>query len=293
MVLNMKLEQLRMLVAVIETGSFSRAAERVYKSQAAVSKAIKGLEEELEFSLFSRDTYRPELTREGKAFCRRALETIAQFEQLQEFAKELSLGVEPELNIVVSALCPLPEILNVIKQLTNKYPKTRINLSINTLGRVLDKLTHGEGDIAITPLEGGDPTLESAYLYDINMLLVASKSLELVKYKQRSLELLKNYNQIVVRNEHHHELDRSDDVLRAGRRWDVNGLLSKKEVILAGLGWGQLPEHIISEELQDGSLVQLEVEDFSLQKNPRVHIVRKKQVKPGPVAQEFWDSIRC
>jgi DNA-binding transcriptional LysR family regulator len=95
-----------------------------------------------------------------------------------------------------------------------------------------------------------------------------------------------------VKNEHHHELDRSDDVLRTGRRWDVNNLFSKKEVILAGLGWGQLPEHLVTEELKDGRLLPLEVEGFSMQKAPRVHAVRKQRTKLGPVAQELWNSIQ-
>ncbi|MDB1125075.1 LysR family transcriptional regulator [Vibrio algarum] len=288
----MKQEQLRMLIAVVETGTFSRAAERVYKSQAAISKAIKGLEEELEIQLFSRDSYRPELTSEGKILYRKALEVIDQFDQFEEVAKELSLGVEPELSIVVSALCPLPRILDIIKALSDKYPQTRINLSINTLGRVLEELKSGDADIAITPLEGTEPTLKSAYLYDIKMLIVASQEFKLSTFSKCSLEQLRSYNQIVVKNEHHHELDRSDDVLRTGRRWDVNSLFSKKEVILAGLGWGQLPEHLVTEELQEGHLIPLEVEGFSMQKAPRVHVVRKQQTILGPVAQELWSSIK-
>ncbi|MFC1234168.1 LysR family transcriptional regulator [Vibrio sp. F74] len=285
-------EQLRILIAVVETGTFSRAAERVYKSQAAISKAIKGLEEELEIQLFSRNSYRPELSSEGKVLYRKALEVIAQFDQFEEMAKELSLGVEPELSIVVSALCPLPRILDIIKALSDKYPQTRINLSINTLGRVLEELKSGDADIAITPLEGTEPTLESAYLYDIKMLIVTSQKLKLSTFNKCSIEQLRSDNQIVVKNDHHHELDRSDDVLRTGRRWDVNNLFSKKEVILAGLGWGQLPEHLVTEELQDGRLIPLKIENFSMQEDPRVHVVRKQQTKLGPVTQELWDSIQ-
>lgn len=286
----MRYEQLRMMIAVIEAGSFSQAAERVHKSQAAISKAIKSLENELDLTLFSRNSYRPELTREGKAFYQKAKEVIKEFEQLELLAGELSLGVEPELNIIVSAICPLPSILEVIKTLTNKYPQTRINFSISTLGRVLEKIRLGEADIAITALVGENPTLNSIYLYDINMILVASKDFPLVGMNNCTRELLKNYNQIVIKNEHPNQLDLSDDVLHAGQRWDVNGLLSKKEIILTGLGWGQLPTHLITKELQEGSLVPLVVEDLAPE-DRRVHIVRKASSKPGPVAQELWHAI--
>lgn len=291
MIRSMKQEQLKTLIAVIETGSFSRAANRVCKSQAAVSKTIKGLENELNVTLFSRNTYRPELTREGKALYRKVLEVMNQLEQLEAFAKELSLGIEPELNIAVSAICSLSTILTTIKHLTEKYPQTRINLSVNNLGRVLEQVRLGEADIAITPLEGTPPTFECDYLYDINMILVASHDFELANFPRCSVEQLKCYNQIVVKNEHHGDLDRSDDILQSGQRWDVNGLLIKKEIILAGLGWGQLPEYLISEELQERRLVALSVEDYTQQKNPKVYIVRKNQQKPGPVAQALWQAI--
>lgn len=288
----MKQEQLKMLVAVVETGSFRKAAERVYKSQAAVSKAIKGLEDELALPLFSRDSYRPQLTREGKAFYQKAQEVIVQFDRLQAFGKELSLGAEPEISVAINAICPLPTLLALIKQLTNKYPKTQINLSIETLGGPLDRLNQGEADLTITTLIKQDPTLESTYLYDVRMLMVAAHDFEPVRFKQRSQDQMKNYSQIIVRDDSRHSQRRSVNVLQGGRCWKVNNLFSKKDIILAGLGWGQLPEHMICDELQNGSLVPLSIEDFALQNNPRICLVRKRLVQPGPVARELWETIR-
>lgn len=278
------------MIAVVETGSFRRAAEHVHKSQAAVSKAVKCLEDELGVVLFSRDTYRPQLTREGRAFYQKAREVVYQVDQLQIFAQELSLGVEPELNVAISAVCPLPSILNVIKRLTTKYSKTQINLSIETMGRTLERLRLEEVDMAITPLDESDPSLESIHLYDVKMLVVAAPEFEPMTLEICTLEMLKQYTQVTVKNSSYYDLHRSDNLLRDGRCWIINDLLNKKEIILAGLGWGQLPQHMVARELQDGRLSTLCVNGIST-RDQRICAVRKKQLTSGPVAQEMWNTI--
>ena len=53
-------------IAVVEQGSFSKAAKKFYLSQSAISQQITKLENDLGFSLFDRRTYYPTLTEEGK-----------------------------------------------------------------------------------------------------------------------------------------------------------------------------------------------------------------------------------
>ncbi|MEM8951333.1 MAG: LysR family transcriptional regulator, partial [Pseudomonadota bacterium] len=62
----MTLDQLLALDAIVATGTFRGAAERLNKAQSAVSHQIRKLEDRLRFDLFSRDEYRPRLTTEGE-----------------------------------------------------------------------------------------------------------------------------------------------------------------------------------------------------------------------------------
>ncbi|MFU1682300.1 LysR family transcriptional regulator [Phaeobacter piscinae] len=64
----MKHDQLIALDAIVSTGTFRGAAERLHKSQSAISHTIRQLEDQLELELFSREAYRPVLTPAGKYF---------------------------------------------------------------------------------------------------------------------------------------------------------------------------------------------------------------------------------
>ena len=63
----MTFEQLRVLNAIVTEGTFRGAAEKLYKSQPAISNMIKKLEDECGITLFSREQYRPELTEHGQS----------------------------------------------------------------------------------------------------------------------------------------------------------------------------------------------------------------------------------
>ena len=74
----MTYEQLVVLHAIVTEGTFRGAAERLNKSQSAVSHMLKKLETEVEIILLSREEYRPTLTPEGKVFYRQATRVMQQ-----------------------------------------------------------------------------------------------------------------------------------------------------------------------------------------------------------------------
>ena len=83
----MTLVQLRHLVALAESGSFSRAAERVHLTQPALSRSIQSLEEELGGSLFDRIGRRAELTAVGREILERARQLVLDAQDLNERAR--------------------------------------------------------------------------------------------------------------------------------------------------------------------------------------------------------------
>ena len=72
----MTFEQILTLEAILQSGSFKSAADKLHKSQPSISMAIKKLEEEFGVLLFSREEYRPQLTAEGKLFFERAIKVL-------------------------------------------------------------------------------------------------------------------------------------------------------------------------------------------------------------------------
>ena len=122
------MEQLAAFKAVAETESFTRAAEQLFRTQPAISQAIRSLEETLGQSLFTREGRQSALTQAGRIFLahvNEVFETLAQGRLRIEALKDLTEG---ELTISTSdttAYYILPEVLKGFRE---KYPGVEIRI---------------------------------------------------------------------------------------------------------------------------------------------------------------------
>jgi DNA-binding transcriptional LysR family regulator len=119
------LDQLRMLVAIADTGSFTAAAKQVQRAQSAVSHAISVLEAQLELSLFDRSERKPRLTQAGHAVLSDARLAIARMDQLKRRAREIAGGLETELRVAVTVLAPLQAVVATLDQVQCGVPFRR------------------------------------------------------------------------------------------------------------------------------------------------------------------------
>ncbi|KJZ21621.1 LysR family transcriptional regulator, partial [Tritonibacter mobilis] len=130
----MKHDQLIALDAIVATGTFRGAAERLHKSQSAISHTIRQLEEELELELFSREAYRPALTPAGEIFYREASRVLRQMQGLRTTASRLRAREEPELTIAVSATMDLAPLLPALADTGRSHPATHLRLRMEMMG---------------------------------------------------------------------------------------------------------------------------------------------------------------
>ena len=91
----MTLVQLRHLIALAESGSFSRAAERTHLTQPALSRSIRALEDELGVPLFDRIGRRAELTPMGRETLERARQLVFDAQEIEEPMPMRSLPSRP------------------------------------------------------------------------------------------------------------------------------------------------------------------------------------------------------
>ena len=96
---TMTLVQLRHLIALADTGSFSSAAERVFLTQPALSRSIQSLEDELGATLFDRIGRRAELTPMGRDILERARLLVLDAQDLQDRARATALGRMGKLRV--------------------------------------------------------------------------------------------------------------------------------------------------------------------------------------------------
>lgn len=286
----MTLDQLNILIAIADQGSVLGAARVLHRTQPTISVAMRKLEDELNLILFDRSSYRAVLNPQGEQLCQKAREILEQVEQFRRRAEYLASGYEPAIALAIEAGYPLPQILEVLRSCEQSYPDTRIDLQIENIGGALDKLLSREVDIAISPWPDKVPEVESISLTSTALLTVATPQFVADK-KMTDIESLKRQVQIVVRDSGDSGVVKSLGTLTGGRFWVVNDHNSKKELILAGMGWGKLQDYLIADELLTGALAVLEVPDYPDRSVIEMYALRRRSDLIGPVAEALWQSL--
>src|SRR5262249_11297301 len=102
--------------------------------------------------------------------------------------------------------------------------------------------------------------------------------------------LRRAHPQIVLRDSGHDPGAPSLNVLEGGVRWSVTDVTAKRDVILAGMGWGGLPEHVVADALGSRVLVRLEVPEFEV-RTMELFAMRRRDRPHGVVAQALWEAL--
>jgi DNA-binding transcriptional LysR family regulator len=285
----MTFDQLIVFHKIAELGSFKAAAEALHKTQPAISFAIKKLEEELGVELFDRSAYRPELTVHGRSLLERSVRLLQGMQELADLSQSFKNEEEPEISIALDGISLLPDILKLLKVFSDRFPHTKLNLGFDLLAEAEKRVLRKEAQLAVTHFVNDKEALEILPLTSVRMLPVMSRELFLEKKVSAEADLM-DIEQIVVGNKEGPQ-GISFGLLEGGKKWRIIDSNIKREIIFAGLGWGHLPEHTITRELDDKKLMIL---DFASIK-PReleIRLIRLKKYSFGPVARELWKELK-
>ncbi|MCR9204837.1 MAG: LysR family transcriptional regulator [Halobacteriovoraceae bacterium] len=287
----MTLDQIETFLTVADQGSFKAASEVLHRSQPALSISVKKLEEELGIKLFNRDNYRPSLTPNGRAFYRKAKDFHFQGRSLEKFGHQLGLGEEPEISLAVDGLVPISFLTSGLARFSLEHPNTQLNLSFDVLGGAMEKLGEGKAQMAITPrVMEFSPDMEVRKIGKVAMIPVVGKKVRNQLENDLSPQRMKNIPQIIVRDTSSRPSSSSHGILEGGRRWTVQDMQTKKEIILSGLGWGRLPDHYIQEELEKGSVLEVSVGNAK-RENIELFLVASGHQPMGPLSQKLWHLL--
>lgn len=285
-------DQLAAFAAVATEGTFTLASRRLHKSQSAISKLVRNLEAELGVELFNRAEYRATLTDAGQALLERALSVLEQVRELESFGRSLAGTHEPIVRLAIDAITPLGRVLDVLRAAGQQFPRVRLELSTEHMGGVVEALEEARVDIAVTSRAEVDPrVLEVAPFAHVAISAVAHKDHPVARAPAPvPSNLLRAYPQIVLSDSARKNLGPSINVLEAGLRWNVTDVAAKKEIILAGMGWGGLPRHRVESELRRGTLVELSVREFRAD-SIALFLVRRRDRAAGVVARALWAGL--
>ncbi|WP_342762847.1 LysR family transcriptional regulator [Dermabacter hominis] len=148
----MELQQMRYAVAVAEERSFTRAAERCFVVQSALSHQIKALEQEIGVQLFARTSRRVELTPAGEAFVQAARQSLAAAERAVADAAAAGGEVRGSLSIGVIPTVTAIDVPHLLASFHTKHPAVRIALRTGGSKQFLGDIRSGQLDVAFLGL---------------------------------------------------------------------------------------------------------------------------------------------
>jgi DNA-binding transcriptional LysR family regulator len=261
---GVSLDQLRAFVAAVDEGSFSAGARKLHRAQSAVSELVSNLEAQLGVALFDRSERYPKLTGAGVHLLADARSVLANIDLLKARAKGISRGLESELSAVVDVLFPIEAIAESAKEFRDRFPRTPLRLYVEALGGAYQPILDGRcslGVVGSLPIAPDSMTLERLQGLAMTMVAAREHPLALISGVIPKTELAK-YVQLVL-------TDRSE--LTAGREfgvmspstWRLGDLFAKHAFLLRGLGWGGMPLHAVKQDLLEGRLVKLSIEDLA------------------------------
>lgn len=148
----MDIASLQVFLAVADTGSFSRAAERVFLTQPAISKRIAALEADLGTRLFDRIGRGIHLTEAGQALLIRARTILRELDDVRRSITNLSGAVAGALSMATSHHIGLHRLPPALKRFHDTYPGVRLDLHFMDSERACSAVAHGELELAIVTL---------------------------------------------------------------------------------------------------------------------------------------------
>ena len=279
-------EQLRVLIAVAEAGSFASAARRLNRATSVVSYTVAPLEAQLGLTLFDREaTRKPQLTPAGRIVLGEARILANGISDLQAKVKGMLQGVEGELHVVLDSLLPGGRVVDALTAFCARFPAVRLHLHVETLGAVASLVLGKVASLGVSgPFAAEFDALERVHVGSLRMVPVAAPGHPLASSPPggHSPGAGRHHIQLVVYDRSELTVGR-DFSVSGSRTWRLADLACKHMLLKAGVGWGMMPWWMVADDVQAGRLVQLHMPDRVAFDYP-VDVIYRTDTPPGPAA---------
>jgi len=282
------LDQWNVLVSVVESGSYSKAAERIHRSQSTLTYAIKKLESLLGVKVFELRGRKAVLTPTGELLYRRGKTLTEEAARLEQAAAELAKGWEPQIRVAVDIVFPTWLLLKCFADFARERPETHLELYETVLGGTEEALAKRSVEFAI----GG--SVPQGFVGDILMpiraVCMAAPSHPLHQLgRALTLEDLRRHRHIVIR-------DSGEQRVRSAGwindlRWTVSNKATSIQAAGLGLGYAWYPEDSVRAELERGALKPLPLREGA-EKSGTLYLTFADREAAGPGTLRLVQIIR-
>ena len=284
-------DQLRIFLAVVDTGSFAAAGRRLNRAVSVISYGIANLEAQLGLTLFEREgTRRPVLTDAGRAVLAEARAVGLGIDGLRAKVKGLLEGLEAEIGLAVDVMLPPERVGAVLRAFNTRFPTVTLRVHVDALGAVAAHVLDERAVIGISgPVAVDCEELERTGAGATVLVPVAAPDHPLARMDSIPPGAGRDHIQLVL-------TDRSpltegrDFSVTSPRTWRLADLGAKHALLREGIGWGNMPLPMIAGDLASGALVRLAMPDHP-GGTYRFSGIWRRDLPPGPAASWLLDQF--
>ncbi|MEJ7605975.1 MAG: LysR family transcriptional regulator [Bryobacteraceae bacterium] len=289
----MELYPLKVFLTVATERSFSRAAERLFRTQPAISLAVQRLEADLGEKLIDRSSTPPMLTDAGRI----VIEFARRFEnleaELQNSLAELRDNSAGKLIIGANESTSL-YLLRHIEQYRRLYPKVKVQVRRTLSSKVPAQLIDGDLELGVISYDPDDERVVSKILYSDHLAFVVSPQHRFAKRKSVSIvelgmetfiahNVISPYREVVLREFQRHRVSLNMDV-------EMPTVETIRKLVQRNEGVAFLPRMCVEQEVEQKTLREIKVAEMHVERKIRIVYPAKRALSHA--AKAFLELVK-
>jgi DNA-binding transcriptional LysR family regulator len=289
----MELSQLETFLAVAEERSFSRAAQRLHRTQPGVSQVIRKLEESLGETLFDRASRDGSLTAAGVLLRDYAQRLLALRREASSALGELKSLERGQLQLAANEYTCM-YLLPAIDAFRREFPHVNVTVHRMLASRIPEELNLRTFEIGVVSFRPDPAQFRTIAVYGDSLALIVSPSHPLAKAERVSISDLGQQDFIA----HHVASPLRKKVIETFQRYrtplnmgiELPTIEAIKRFVAMGNGVALVPHLAVARELETGDLVRVAVDELEVKRVLR--LVHRKQSSLSYAARVFLKTVR-
>ena len=291
----MQIETLKVYCDLVETESFSQAAERNFITQSAVSQQVRGLEEKFKRRLLERVRGRREmrLTQAGAAFYNASREVLRAYAELEESMRTLTGTVSGTVRVATVYSVGLHELPTPVREFMSRYPQAKIDLEYSRTTRVVRDVLDGAVELGVVAFPEKKRGLEVVPLKGDRLVLICPPNHPFARRKKLRAADLKDQDFVLFERDipTRRAIDR---ILRAHgvavrRVAEFDNIETIKRAVEVGLGLAVVPRPSVLDEERSGQLAVVQLAEPEWTRT--VGVIYRSDRALGSAAKKFIELL--
>lgn len=268
----MDIDHFKTFNQVVISGSFTKAAQALFLSQPAISMQIQALESYLKVSLFDRSRRQISLTKEGEVLFEYTQRIFHLFDEVQSVFQDISKLQVGRLTIGATGVMGTYYLTRFIQRFHERFPGIELEILTGNSHRIAELVASGEAELGFAGRSAIRSPLQQVFLHRENYKMVVGKHSPLSAYASRELSpaqlletpFIMREKGTRMRAKMNSWFKRHSANIMPQNRVTLSNLEATKRLIGSGYGVTAIPHLAISDELDNGDLVELKVKGFNL-----------------------------